>query len=369
VATVVAVLLLGAAVPAASAQATAPRRSAPGEVLEHRRIPAPPGARAWQVVYASRDEAGDDIAVSGFVVAPDGPPPAGGRPVVAWAHATAGLGDGCAPSRGPAPVDTVPWILELLDAGYVVAATDYAGLGTDGIHPYLVGGSEGRSVLDSIRAARALPTGANRKAVVYGHSQGGHATLFAGELAARYAPEIALRGVAPGAAVAAPGAFIDHTIDRFGDVGFLVMGALGYQGAYPEIAAMRLLGAASADQVQALNGCAFDIMAAFEDGDPRVVFGTDPGAVEAWQSRVRENAAGLRRSVPVMYWQGETDWLTPIDEADAYVARACRKGTVVDYRVYAGADHVSVLDAAHDDVLDFFASVLGGRQVRSGCGD
>ena len=45
---------------------------------------------------------------------------------------------------------------QLVDAGYVVAATDYEGLGTPGVHPYLVGESEGRSVLDAARAARAL---------------------------------------------------------------------------------------------------------------------------------------------------------------------------------------------------------------------
>ena len=40
----------------------------------------------------------------------------------------------------------------LVAEGNVVAATDYAGLGTSGVHPYLVGDSEGRSVLDSIRS-------------------------------------------------------------------------------------------------------------------------------------------------------------------------------------------------------------------------
>ena len=44
----------------------------------------------------------------------------------------------------------------LLDAGYVVAATDYEGLGTPGLHPFLVGESEGRSVLDAARAAHRV---------------------------------------------------------------------------------------------------------------------------------------------------------------------------------------------------------------------
>jgi hypothetical protein len=38
---------------------------------------------------------------------------------------------------------------DMLRRGYIVAATDCPGLGTAGPHPYLVGVSEGRSVLDS----------------------------------------------------------------------------------------------------------------------------------------------------------------------------------------------------------------------------
>ena len=41
--------------------------------------------------------------------------------------------------------------------GYAIAATDYPGLGTPGPHPYLVGDSEARAVIDSVRAARSFP--------------------------------------------------------------------------------------------------------------------------------------------------------------------------------------------------------------------
>ena len=88
-------------------------------------------------------------------------------------------------------------------AGYVVAATDYEGLGTPGVHPYLVGESEGRGVLDAARAAKALAaTDAGDQVLVFGHSQGGQAALFAGELAASYAPELTVLGVAAAAPAA-----------------------------------------------------------------------------------------------------------------------------------------------------------------------
>ena len=43
--------------------------------------------------------------------------------------------------------------MPLIVQGVVVAATDYEGLGTPGPHPYIVGASEGHSVLDAAVAA------------------------------------------------------------------------------------------------------------------------------------------------------------------------------------------------------------------------
>ena len=89
----------------------------------------------------------------------------------------------------------------MLDRGYVVSAADYPGLGTPEVHPYLVGTSEAHAVLDSVRAARAIPeAAAGTQFAVWGHSQGGQAALFTGLEAARYASE--LKQV--GAAAAAP---------------------------------------------------------------------------------------------------------------------------------------------------------------------
>ena len=51
----------------------------------------------------------------------------------------------------------VPPLRRLLKAGYAVVRTDYEGLGTPGVHPYLVAASEGRSVLDAAAAARSVP--------------------------------------------------------------------------------------------------------------------------------------------------------------------------------------------------------------------
>src|SRR5690606_37318924 len=109
-----------------------------------------------RIMYGSESGRGEAIAVTGVVAVPDSPPPPGGYPVVAWAHGTTGIADECAPSL-VAENDQSPLLNELLDQGWLVVATDYEGMGTPGRHPYVIGESEARSVIDSVRAAHGLP--------------------------------------------------------------------------------------------------------------------------------------------------------------------------------------------------------------------
>ena len=157
---------------------------------------APAGALAWRVLYRSTGLHGEPIAVSGVIVIPPGPPPPGGRPIVAWAHPTSGVVPHCAPSLAIFVFQQMAGSRPLVERGAIIAATDYPGLGTPGPHPYLVGVSEGRAVLDSVRVARSFPNaGATNRFAVWGHSQGGQAVLYAGALAKSYAPELDLAGV------------------------------------------------------------------------------------------------------------------------------------------------------------------------------
>ena len=103
----------------------------------------------------------------------------------------------------------------MVQRGYIVAATDYPGLGAPETHPYLVGESEARAVLDSVRAAREL-TGAPARFAVWGHSQGGQAALFTGMLAKSYAPELDLVGAAAAAPATELGTLLADDIDTNG---------------------------------------------------------------------------------------------------------------------------------------------------------
>ena len=159
------------------------------------------GASNRLVLYRSQGVDGKTVAVSGTVSVPKGKAPKGGWPVITWGHGTTGIADVCAPSRDSASnpahgsIDyAYPLLQRWLKAGYAVVRTDYEGLGTPGDHPYLIGRSEGYSMLDMVRAARKLDKHLGKKVIISGHSQGGQAALFAASLAPKWTPELKVRG-------------------------------------------------------------------------------------------------------------------------------------------------------------------------------
>lgn len=160
-----------------------------------------PGGTGYRMLYVSEKPDRTPAASSGMIFIPDAPAPPGGRPVVAWAHGTVGMGDACAPSRAKNPLgDTDNWLDQMMALGWVVTATDYVGLGTPGPELYLVKEAEVRDVVNSVRAARNIEQAdAGERYVVWGHSQGGHSTLWSGHLAPELAPELDLLGVAAAA--------------------------------------------------------------------------------------------------------------------------------------------------------------------------
>lgn len=182
-----------------------PLPTTPGQLLRSEPLNVDvQGGNAYRILYVSQRPDGSPAASSGMVFIPDSPAPAQGRPVVAWAHGTLGMGDACAPSRALNPLgDMDYWLTEMLDRGWVVTATDYVGLGTPGPELYLVAEAEARDVVNSVRAAAQLPDANTRpQYAVWGHSQGGHSALWTGHLSTQLAPDLSLIAVAAAAPAA-----------------------------------------------------------------------------------------------------------------------------------------------------------------------
>jgi alpha-beta hydrolase superfamily lysophospholipase len=340
----------------------------PGTVIRSVPIAAPAGAKAWKVLYHSRSVDGRDLAVSGVVVAPTGAAPKDGRTVVTWAHGTTGLADQCAPSKSANAAKTLPYVDNMVKAGYVVAATDYEGLGTPGVHPYLVGESEGRGVLDAARAAKNLAaTGAGDDVLVFGHSQGGQSALFAGELASSYAPELKVLGVA----AAAPAADVEHILPLAGSIrggaGYVVMGIEGFHAAYPDADPASVLTPDALAKAQvATTQCGGAVMQVYSGSGS--VLAHDPLSIPSIQTLLHQNSAGNRPAgAPLLVVQGSADPTIPQMLSDVWTKKACAVGDTVDYRVYPGATHTSVIAAAQNDVLAWLAERAAGAPAPSTC--
>ena len=131
---------------------------------------------------------GQETQATALVFTPQTVKPAGGWPLVVWAHGTTGVADACAPSRQGLNGNEY-FIAKLLAAGYAVVAPDYEGLGEPSgkeLHPFLNLKSAAYSITDAVVAAsKLLGNTAETRWSVVGHSQGGHAALGAAQYASR----------------------------------------------------------------------------------------------------------------------------------------------------------------------------------------
>jgi pimeloyl-ACP methyl ester carboxylesterase len=341
---------------------------APGDLLEATEVDTPTiDGTVWVVRYRSTSVEGAPIEVSGIVARPDGPAPAGGFPVLAWAHGTTGVADACAPSRNPP--SAVPDLQGHLDAGFVVAATDYEGLGTPGIHPYLVADSEGRGVLDAARVARQVVPEATEDVAVVGHSQGGHAALAAAEIADDWAPELRVVGtvaVAPAAdlSLMVPAMFSLPVPFRFG-----VLVAAGWADAYDDLEVTDLLAPDGVALVEAAEEvCVAELFGRALGSSIDELVVTPPEAVDRWARRIQENTIDPDQvDGPVLLVQGTDDVVVPAFLADALAVELCAADVALRYAVYEDADHGGVLAASFADVRQWIAARLAGEPVDPAC--
>lgn len=334
--------------------------------------PFTPGTRAYRVLYLSTGVDGEPVAVSGLLGVPASAAPAAGYDVVSWAHGTTGIADACAPSTGRRfnhdAYDVAPVVLA---EGWVFVATDYEGLGTAGMHRYLIGDSEARGILDSVRAAGFLDgITLSGRVAFWGRSQGGHAGLFAGELAPSYAPELTVVGTVVGApaselASAFPlsGYLGGRTAAYNWDIGYSYADAFGFDldafydaytrsrvdgllaegGCLPEMAAL-------GDE---LGSAGFDVSQA---NDPRLI------------ALLEESSPGHRRQgAPVRIHQGLADEDVPAFATDSLVDALCAAGDPIEYVTYPGENHVQSTQAHVPEMVAFTRDRFDGVAFTGNC--
>jgi pimeloyl-ACP methyl ester carboxylesterase len=318
---------------------------------------APAGAQAYRVLYRSVGMQGEPIAVSGVIIVPPGPAPAGGRPIVAWAHPTTGVVPHCAPSLAIFVFQQMAGLRELIEQGAVVAATDYPGLGTAGPHPYLVGDSDGNSF------------------AVWGHSQGGQASLYTGLTAKTYAPELRLVGVAAAAPATSLVTLMGDDFKSGGGKNLTAMTLWSWSRVYGAPIDKVVVPEAMPTVDRLANECIesiFDILERQRTEKPLEQNFLSVGniaTVEPWRSLAMHNTPGtLSPQIPLFLAQGMKDNIVRPEVTRAYMQRQCQSGSKVTMMWVPGVGHGLVARDSANTAVGWIMDRFAGRAVPSDCG-
>lgn len=322
----------------------------------------------YRIMYASRSLAGAPIVVTGLAVVPAAAAPPGGRPVVSLGHGTTGIADVCAPSRSE-PREAALGALTT-PRNWILALTDYEGLGTPGRHPYLVGESQGRGVLDAALAVAQLPEAdASAQVGLTGYSQGGQAVLFARQIADEWAPDLEVVGTMAGAPVSG----LAESVDRFFDgpeAGFAFMLLAGFEAAFPDRADVtEVLTPAGVEWLDVVDdGCKDEVFAAVAAQSVDDLLLPTRLNVGSWPDLLEESDPGqVGADTPVLVLQSRIDEVIPLEGTRTLTERMCAHGDELALEYLDPSPHLEAGTPAFVRSLDWLADRFDGRPVESTC--
>ena len=216
--------------------------------------------------------------------------------------------------------------------------------------------------------ARLLPgTGAGDRVVVLGHSQGGHAALWAAELAPTYAAELEVVG-AVAAAPPADLASFSTSIRRAGAPGIDWLIGLQIAWAWHTIYGLPI-DALLSEQDQARAAALPDTcpdLSLMPDAQPLT---RDPATAPQWREQLDANTPGKSKTdVPILMLHGGVDDIVPVAVARSGMERLCAAGDVVELRIVEGADHgVLFGESEFGEVADWIEERFAGGRAAQMC--
>jgi dienelactone hydrolase len=341
--------------------------------------------RAERILYSSQDWRDDHpTTVSGIVFFPKGKPPKGGWPVIAWSHGTTGIADVCAPSFMARSDRDKAYLGAWLDEGYAIVATDYEGLGTPGVHPYLQYKSEGIAILNSVRAAlKAYPKLLSNRIVTMGQSQGSGAAIAAAYMAPTYAKELHIKGTVATGIVAhttslngakqaeVPTLYSDR--DAYGNTAYEILYFLGTARSvdpdhiraedYISDAGLPILAKAQSTCMGGLRQYADEIKLPVDQLYKRSIDDIERVADAA------SDFPDVKIHTPVFIGTGLADSDAQTVTQYNFVSAMCAAGDTVEWHYYPGATHSSAVMRSRIDSPAFIEKVLKDRPINNLCTD
>lgn len=352
------------------------------------------GIQELRISYRTERSSGAPGASTAFILLPE-PRPAEPMPTIVWAHGTAGLADGCAPTNYPGYYGYLPYTFAA--QGYAVIGPDYAGLGNEGIQGYGDARDTAYSLLDAPAALGAVlgPNRLSGEVIMIGHSQGGGAVLYAQALEKEHPVEGELMGVIDIAGdivtddVLSPNQWtywnlVPANYAQGTSASFLVLYVFAHlANTWGEEEADSFFGPEWKETVTGWieTQCIFDLIQSFNSLAPTVMFDDifdpsfpagvlacieeDPLCQEPYATYVSTLKAHLHPSDPegarVAIFAGMLDTLTTPEELACTVDTMAQWGVVADLCVHPLATHSSIVEGGIGDALAWTEAVLKGE--------
>jgi pimeloyl-ACP methyl ester carboxylesterase len=202
-------------------------------------------------------------------------------------------------------------------------------------------------------AAERLPhVWASDDVVVWGHSQGGHAALWASRIAKKYTPDLTVLGTAALAPAGDPLALARDLTAGFASPELTVLTAwvlVPYSQTYPDVRVedyvspgTRAIVRELAQRCPSEPGLMVSVLAALGISEHQTLYIGDLTAGNLGR-RLGENAAMGTWTTPLLIQWGARDAVIPSSQQVAYVQRLCKADNDVEWVEYPATHHQDIL--------------------------
>ncbi|HZU45227.1 MAG TPA: hypothetical protein VE994_21295 [Terriglobales bacterium] len=315
----------------------------------------------YRILYYSRVANGDPVAVSGVVIVPEKSAPAGGWPVIAWAHGFEGVARQCAPSLRDNLIEG-PLLSMYINLGYAVVVSDYAGLGTASRNAYVDMQSNAADVIYSVPAARAADPELSPRWIAMGINEGGLVSASVSEVEhdigdSNYLGSVALSGIVDG----------PNLLDMRNQSAQLpVFLAYGIKTIFPQFESSEILtDKALPAYREAEASCT---LAQAADLPANEALKPDWAQNQFVKKFAERNTLGHKPALRgLLVLASETDPRVPMSLTTQAVDRLCKQGDRVQFFRYPNPDPRALIGDSVRDQIDWIRARFANQQAPSNC--
>ncbi|MBU3701302.1 MAG: hypothetical protein FGM58_04550, partial [Acidimicrobiia bacterium] len=216
-------------------------------------------------------------------------------------------------------------------------------------------------------------TGAGTTYAVWGHSQGGHASLFTADEIADYGRGLQLVGVAAAAPAAELAALVNLQWQNYVSwvIGSEVIDL--WPEFYPQLSASQVATPLAIQQSPALSAVCITsnvtaLLQQFGSVLTQPFFSVNPTTVPAWLAEFQANTPQPTKGIPVYVAQGLQDDVVLPSTTALLATQWCSQGAELTVQWYPTATHFTVPSIAAPDAMAWLSNVFAAQSPGSTCG-